>query len=199
MTTSKRIFDLLFSMMGLVLLFPVMVMIAILIRLCDRAPVFFVQERVGRYGKSFIMWKFRTMKDDRQPTAGRFDPGDTSRVTPLGRFLRKYKLDELPQLINVVRGEMSLVGPRPEVRRWVTVYPERWNRVLTVVPGITDNASLFYRKEEELLHQSADPDQFYREMVLPGKLSLYEEYVDHHSLKGDILLIARTIFCCLFK
>lgn len=199
MTISKRIFDLVFSIAGLVVLLPVMGIIAMLTWLAGKGPVFYVQERVGRYGKPFKLWKFRTMREDGKPGAGRFDPGDTSRVTPLGRFLRKYKLDELPQLINVVRGEMSLVGPRPEVSKWVAVYPDRWDKILTVVPGITDNASLFYRKEEELLHLSGDPDQLYREVVLPGKLSLYEEYVDHRSMKGDIRLIFRTIFCCLFK
>lgn len=199
MITPKRVFDLFFSILGLVILFPVTGMTALLIWLTGEGPVFFVQERVGIHGEPFNLLKFRTMKVDRQAGYGRFDPGDTSRVTTLGRFLRKYKLDELPQLINVVRGEMSLVGPRPEVRKWVSVYPEQWNKILTVLPGITDNASVMFRNEEELLHSSDNPDQLYREVVLPRKLSLYEEYVKHSSLKGDILLIFRTIYCCLFK
>lgn len=199
MNTPKRVFDLFCSVAGLVILLPVMAVIALLIRLTGKGPVFFVQERMGIHGRPFNLLKFRTMKVDGQAVAGRFDPGDTSRVTSLGSFLRRYKLDELPQLINVVRGEMSLVGPRPEVRKWVSVYPEKWTKILTVVPGITDNASVVFRNEEELLHLSDNPERVYCDVILPAKLSLYEQYVEHHSLKGDILLIFRTIYCCLFK
>lgn len=196
---GKRLFDLTLASVGLLFLFPVVLIIAVIIFWDDGHPVFFVQERIGKSGKPFRLLKFRTMRVDKLACQGSFDPGDDSRVTRVGACLRKYKLDELPQLLNVVRGEMSLVGPRPEVRKWVAAFPERWNKVLQVVPGITDNASVRFRNEEELLRQSDDPEKFYREVVLPQKLCLYEDYVDHHSVHGDILLIFKTIYCCLFK
>jgi lipopolysaccharide/colanic/teichoic acid biosynthesis glycosyltransferase len=125
--------------------------------------------------------------------AGTFDAGATSRVTPIGRFLRKSKLDELPQLWNVLRGEMSLVGPRPEVRKWVDAYPERWTFVHAVRPGITDPASIRFRNEEEILAASTDPEATYRDVILPQKLVLYEDYVRDRSFWGDIAIILKTI------
>ena len=127
-----------------------------------------------------------------------FDAGDSSRITGLGSFLRRTKLDELPQLWNVFKGDMSFVGPRPEVRKWVEVYPDRWAKVLTVKPGITDPASICYRNEEELLAQAEDPTAYYRDQVLPHKLDLYEEYVQTRTFWGDILLILKTISSVLF-
>lgn len=127
-----------------------------------------------------------------------FDAGDKSRITKIGSFLRKTKLDELPQLWNVLIGDMSIVGPRPEVRKWVDVYPDRWAKVLTVKPGITDPASIYYRNEEELLAQADDPMACYRDQVLPHKLDLYEEYVRTRTFWGDILLIFKTIMLVLF-
>lgn len=129
----------------------------------------------------------------RKAEAGAFDAGDISRVTPLGRILRRWKLDELPQLWNVLTGDMSLVGPRPEVRTWVDAYPERWALVLTVRPGITDPASIVYRNEEEILARSPDPQRTYREEILPHKLSLYEDYVQNRTLGGDIMILLRTL------
>jgi len=130
---------------------------------------------------------------------GAFDAGDTSRVTAVGRVLRKTKLDELPQLWNVLKGDMSLVGPRPEVRKWVEAYPERWAKVLSVRPGITDPASIEFRNEEELLAQAGDPEAYYRDVILPRKLDLYEEYVAKRSLGGDISIMFKTVFAVVLK
>lgn len=124
---------------------------------------------------------------------GSFDAGDNSRITPFGQFLRKTKLDELPQLFNVLKGDMSIVGPRPEVKHWTEVYPEKWKIVHSVKPGITDNASIEFRNEEEILAQSNDPIKAYREEILPRKLDLYVDYVNNRSFMGDIVIIFRTI------
>lgn len=130
---------------------------------------------------------------------GSFDVGDSSRITPLGRLLRKTKLDELPQLINVLKGEMSLVGPRPEVKQWTEVYPEKWKIVHSIKPGITDNAAIEFRNEEKLLAQSADPIKTYREVILPQKLDLYIDYVNNQSFWGDVNIIFRTIKVIILK
>jgi len=161
--------------------------------------VLFRQTRVGRNGKDFILNKFRTMTFSEEGSKGSFDVGNKSRVTRIGSILRKTKLDELPQLWNVFKGDMSFVGPRPEVRQWVDVYPERWARILTVKPGITDPASIYYRNEEELLALSDDPVIYYRDHILLHKLALYEDYVRTRSFCGDIYLILETIFTVLFQ
>lgn len=129
----------------------------------------------------------------KEASSGSFDAGNYSRITPFGRFLRKTKLDELPQLINVLKGEMSFVGPRPEVKQWTEVYPEKWKIVHSVKPGITDNASIEFRNEEELLAKSNDPIKTYKEVILPRKLDLYIEYVNTHTFTGDIKIILKTI------
>ena len=131
--------------------------------------------------------------------SGAFDVGDTSRVTAVGRFLRKTKLDELPQLWNVLRGDMSLVGPRPEVRKWVEAYPERWAKVLTVRPGITDPASIAFRNEEELLTAAPDPENYYRNVILPRKLALYEQYVATRSFWGDVGILLKTVWTVVVR
>lgn len=162
-------------------------------------PIFFIQQRIGQFGKPFKLLKFRTMKVATGKSSGSFDAGDGSRITPLGRFLRRTKLDELPQLINVLRGDMSLVGPRPEVKQWTAVYPEKWKIVHSVRPGITDNASIEFRNEEQLLAASDYPIATYREIVLPRKLDLYIEYVNNQSFLVDITIILKTIKVVLFK
>ena len=156
-------------------------------------PIFFIQQRVGKKGKSFNLIKFRTMKVASGKSTGSFDAGDTSRITPVGFFLRKYKLDELPQLLNVFLGEMSFVGPRPEVKQWTLVYPEKWKVVHSVKPGITDNASIEFRNEELILAESEDPLKTYEEVILPRKLDLYIDYVQARSFWGDITIILKTI------
>jgi lipopolysaccharide/colanic/teichoic acid biosynthesis glycosyltransferase len=194
---NKRLFDTVLSCLGLLLLSPLLLIVAGMILFWDESPIFFRQIRVGRNGKDFILIKFRTMTISQEGFKGSFDVGNKNRVTRIGAFLRKTKLDELPQLWNVFKGDMSFVGPRPEVRQWVDVYPERWARILAVKPGLTDPASIYYRNEEELLAQADDPVIYYRDHILPHKLALYEDYVRTRSFCGDIYLILKTIFALL--
>ncbi len=189
----KRLFDLFFSFTSLLLLSLPFFFIALLIKVLMPGPVFFIQQRMGKQGRPFRLIKFRTMKVASGKSSGSFDAGDNSRITPLGRFLRKTKLDEIPQLINVLKGEMSIVGPRPEVKQWTEVYPEKWKIVHSVKPGITDNASIEFRNEEEILAKSDDPIKTYKEVILPKKLDLYIDYVNNHSFTGDLKIIFKTI------
>jgi lipopolysaccharide/colanic/teichoic acid biosynthesis glycosyltransferase len=190
----KRCLDLSASLAGIIILSPIFMAIAVLIRLFSGPPVFFRQTRVGKDGREFLLIKFRTMMISRGAEKGKYEPGNLSRITSFGRFLRNTKFDELPQLFNVLTGDMSLVGPRPEVKKWVAVYPERWAAIHKVRPGITDPASLIYRKEEELLADSVEPEKIYREEILPQKLSLYEEYLRKRSFLMDFSIIMKTIF-----
>ena len=180
--------------LGLIALSPLLAALAVAVKLNSPGPILFRQLRAGLGGKDISICKFRTMTVRKGSEAGSFDAGDGSRVTGVGRFLRVSKLDELPQLWNVAKGDMALVGPRPEVHRWVAAYPERWAFVHTVMPGITDPAAIVYRHEERILASSADPERAYREEILPHKLRLYEEYVRTRSLLGDCLILARTSF-----
>jgi len=189
----KRIFDLSFSFICILMLSPVFIILGCLIVINDRPPVIFRHNRVGRGGRIFSLYKFRTMTLAKDSSDGLFEPGNTSRVTSLGRFLRKTKLDELPQLINVLKGDMSFVGPRPEVEEWTAVYPEKWGKVLTVRPGITDQASVEFHDEEKLLSESEDPKTTYRDIILPRKLDLCMSYVDNYSLSSDLRLILITL------
>ena len=195
----KRIFDILISASGLLVLFPLFIFIGISILIDDYGPVFFKHKRIGRGGKPFYMYKFRTMRALENKEDGLFGPGDFNSVTKLGKFLRRTKINEIPQLINVLKGEMSLVGPRPEVEKWVAIYPERWSKVLTVRPGITDKASIFYWNEEYILEGSGDQERTYREIILPKKLDIYEDYVENCSLSNDIRLILATASIFLFR
>ena len=178
---------------------PFLALIGLAVLLTSGRPVIFSQERIGLGGRPFRLRKFRTMRALEGAEAGFFEPGSRARVTPVGRFLRAYKLDELPQLWNVLVGEMSLVGPRPEIRKWVETYPERWRKVLAIRPGITDPASLLYRDEEEILAASPDPEKTYRDVILPHKLDIYEDYVDHRTDLGDLRLIVETLARILIK
>ena len=189
----KRLLDIAGALAGLLLLAPLLAVLAAGVRVTSGAPVLFRQARVGRGGREFTLLKFRSMTVARGTERGSFDAGRAARVTPFGRLLRRTKLDELPQLWNVLRGDMSLVGPRPEVRKWVDVYPARWARVLAVRPGLTDPASIVYRDEEELLAAAPDPERAYREEVLPRKLSLYEQYVEGRGLGRDVAILWRTL------
>lgn len=195
----KRIFDFVASLIGFFLLIPVLLVCSILIVVDDGFPILFKQKRVGRYGRDFNLFKFRTMIVKREAEKGSFDVGSSARVTSIGRLLRKTKLDELPQLWNVIRGDMSLVGPRPEVRKWVDVYPEEWERVHTVRPGITDSASIKFRNEEEILSCSDKPEQTYCDVILPQKLSLYTDYVNSRTFWGDIKIIFQTLWAVISK
>ncbi|MEI6679692.1 MAG: sugar transferase [Mariniphaga sp.] len=195
----KRAFDILLSVFGLIILLPVGILISIIIYLDDNMPVFFKQKRIGLNQQSFFLYKFRSMSVNKDSSNGSFEAGDKSRVTNFGKILRKTKLDEIPQLINVLMGDMSFVGPRPEVEKWVLAYPEQWAFVLTVKPGITDKAAILYRNEEELLAGALNPELYYKEIILPRKLNIYTEYVNNHSLMGDIQIIIMTIFTILRK
>lgn len=191
---AKRALDVLCSAVGLILLGPLLIVVAVLVVLDSPGPVFFRQERVGRFGRTFRIHKFRTMRH--APAAAgpsltvRADP----RVTRVGAWLRRYKLDELPQLIDVLRGDMSLVGPRPEVPEYVAYYSDADRATVhSVRPGITDRASLEFSDESALLAPAADPHRVYVEQILPVKLRYYREYVAAHSVVGDIRIILTTI------
>lgn len=191
---TKRLFDIVASALGLIFLAPLLLVIAVAIRLETPGPVFFRQERVGRFGKTFRVHKFRSMVADAEWRGPQITSGADPRVTKIGELLRRYKLDELPQLIDVFLGEMSLVGPRPEVPRYVDCYPvEVRDIVLSVRPGITDWASIEYRNENAVLGEAADPQRAYVEEVLPVKLRYYVDYVRNRSFAGDIRIIVRTI------
>ena len=190
----KRLFDIIASGCGLILLSPVFLVLAIWIKLDSKGPVFYKQVRVGRGNKDFYLYKFRSMRVGADKagliTVGGRDP----RVTRSGYYIRKYKLDELPQLINVLKGDMSLVGPRPEVRKYVDMYTLEQMHVLDVRPGITDLASIRYRNENELLEKAEDPDKYYIEVIMPDKLRINLEYVANHSFCYDIKLIFSTFW-----
>ena len=190
----KRFFDLLASGLGLVFLFPLMVLIALSIKLDSKGGVFFRQERVGRFGRIFRIHKFRTMMTDAERKGPQITVGTDARITRIGGVLRKYKLDELPQLIDVLFGNMSLVGPRPEVPRYVACYPEEMREiVLSVRPGITDWASIEYKDENRILGMADDPHRAYVEQVLPIKLGYYVDYVKQRTFLGDIKIILATL------
>ena len=195
---AKRLFDWLASTCGLLVLAPVLVLLAVWIKLDSAGPVFFRQERVGRGGKLFRIHKFRTMVTDAERLGLQITVGADARVTRAGQLLRKYKLDELPQLVDVWLGHMSLVGPRPEVPRYVACYPaDVRDVVFSVRPGITDRASIEFKDENLILGGAADPHRAYVEEVLPIKLKYYVEYVETNSLLGDIQLIIRTFMALI--
>lgn len=191
----KRSFDLLASSVGLLMLAPLLLLLAVLIRIDSPGSVFFRQERVGRHGRTFRIHKFRTMVKDAERTGLQITVGADTRVTRVGAILRSYKLDELPQLIDVVLGDMSLVGPRPEVPRYVACYPNGIRDiVLSVRPGITDRASIEYKDENRILGLAGDPHRAYVEEVLPVKLAYYVDYVSNRSFLGDLRIIFATLF-----
>lgn len=191
---AKRLFDLLLSALGLLALAPLLLAIALWVKLDSRGPVLFRQERVGRFGRPFFIHKFRTMRVDAPARGPQITIGADPRITGAGQILRRYKLDELPQLWDVLRGAMSLVGPRPEVPKYVALYPpELRELLLSVRPGITDLASLQYRDESAVLARAADPERAYVDEVLPAKLALSGRYVREASLGGDLRLILSTL------
>ena len=190
----KRLFDVVASGVGLLLLSPLFLLVAIWIKLDSPGPVFYRQVRVGQYNQDFRIFKFRSMRVGADKgslvTIGGRDP----RITRSGYFIRKYKLDELPQLINVFIGDMSLVGPRPEVRHYVDYWTKEQLRVLDVRPGITDPASIKFRNENELLEKAEDAEKYYIEVIMQEKLRLYLEYVEKHNFWFDIKLIFQTFW-----
>jgi lipopolysaccharide/colanic/teichoic acid biosynthesis glycosyltransferase len=197
MTRSKRVMDVCGSLVGLAVLAPLFVLVGIMIAVDGQGrgfgSVFFGQDRVGRHGASFRMWKFRTMVVGAEQRGAQLTVGADPRITRVGRWLRRFKLDELPQLLNVLRGEMSLVGPRPEVPRYVALYTDAQRAVLRLVPGITDPASIRYRDEAAELSRAADPERCYIEEIMPEKIRLNLEYAAHATPWSDVLVVLSTV------
>ncbi len=189
----KRGFDLFWATVGLCLLWPVFLVVGLLVKAEDRGPIFFRQRRVGWHGHSFRMWKFRTMVIDAEQKGLALTVGRDPRITRVGHWLRATKVDELPQLINVWTGEMSLVGPRPEVQKYVDLYSKDQRRVLDLRPGITDLASVKYRRESELLAASSDPDRTYVEEIMPEKIRINLEYAAQANAWADVWVILLTL------
>jgi len=188
----RRAFDLAAASLGLLGLSPVLLIVAVAIATSSPGPVFFRQVRIGRFGVPFRIFKFRTMRIDAEAAGGQLTVEGDPRITRVGRLLRASKLDELPQLINVVRGEMALVGPRPEVPRYVALYDDRQRRVLDVRPGITDPASIRYRDENAILARADDPEAAYVDVVMPHKLELNLAYLERRTLASDVGVILAT-------
>lgn len=193
--TVKRMVDLAISIPALLLLIPVFLLIGIMIRIDSPGPVFFRQVRIGKGGRPFRIHKFRTMVVDAQSRGGQLTIGEDPRITRIGKVLRKYKIDELPQLIDVVQGSMSLVGPRPEVPTYVARLSDEQRRVLELMPGITDPASIKYRNESEILAKARDPEREYCEKILPDKIRINLEYAEHATVFTDLGVILQTILC----
>lgn len=193
----KRIFDFVCSTLGIIILSPIFILISIMIKTGSDGPVFFKQIRVGEDGKDFEILKFRTMVVDAEKLGKQITVGNDNRITKIGSFLRKYKLDELPQLINVFKGDMSLVGPRPEVPRYVKIYNDEQRKVLEVKPGITDLASIRYKDENALLGKAENPEEFYINTIMPDKLVLNLEYINKSNVFFDIYIIVKTILKCI--
>ncbi len=189
----KRTFDVTAALVGILLAAPLLLAVSLRIKLGSKGPLFYRGQRVGRFGKPFRIYKFRTMVVDAEKIGGSSTSDDDPRITPVGKFLRKYKLDELPQLINVLDGTMSLVGPRPEVQQYVDLYSEEEQAILQIRPGITDWASIWNSDEGALLAGSEDPDKAYEELIRPTKLRLQLFYAHNHSVLGDVKIILCTL------
>ncbi|MDV4149997.1 sugar transferase [Clostridium sp. AL.422] len=193
----KRVFDFIISLFGIIILSPVFIIVSIVIKLDSKGKVLFLQKRVGRYGKEFNIYKFRTMVSDAEKLGKQITVGRDNRITNVGAFLRKFKIDELPQLFNVIKGDMSLVGPRPEVPKYVELYNEEQRKVLSVRPGITDMASLRYKDENDILGKVDNPEEYYINVIMKDKLSLNIEYIEKSNIFFDIYLIIKTIIKCI--
>lgn len=187
-----RILDCIFSVIGLILLFPILVFLSVLILISSSGGVFFIQDRIGKEGIPFKLIKFRSMLIDSESTS-LLTIGNDRRLTPIGKILRKYKLDEIPQLINVIKGEMSIVGPRPEVKKFVDLYTKEQQLVLSVRPGLTDYASIEFFNENELLSDSDNPEQTYISEIMPRKIKLNMIFIDNPSVRNYLKIILLTI------
>lgn len=190
----KRLFDLICAGIGMSALSPLFAVVAVLVKIDSPGPILFKQERIGRGFRSFYIYKFRTMVQDAHKRGLQITAGGDKRVTRIGRILRKTKIDELPQLINVLKGDMSLVGPRPEVRKYVEFYKRDYEQILSVRPGITDISSITFRDEEGILLAQDDPEQYYLHVLLPEKIKLAKEYMQRRSFFYDVKLIFRTFY-----
>lgn len=193
----KRIFDFLVSLLGIVILSPIFIIVSIAIKIDSRGSILFLQKRVGKDGKEFNIYKFRTMVTDAEKLGKQITIGNDSRITKVGAFLRKFKIDELPQLFNVLLGDMSLVGPRPEVPKYVALYNNEQKKVLSIRPGITDMASLRYKDENDILGKVDNPEEYYINVIMKDKLSLNLEYIEKSNVFFDIYLIVKTIIKCI--
>ncbi len=189
----KRLFDIVCSLIGILILSPFLIIIILLVAITSGFPVFYLQTRVGKNNIDFKLFKFRTMKLNADKAGLLTVGGRDSRITSIGYYLRKFKLDELPQLFNVLFGSMSLVGPRPEVRKYVDMYNAEQKKVLSVKPGITDYASIDYINENELLAKSQNPEETYIKEIMPAKLSLNLKYISEAGLGTDLKIIFRTL------
>jgi lipopolysaccharide/colanic/teichoic acid biosynthesis glycosyltransferase len=189
----KRFFDIVISAFGIAVLSPVFIILFVAVKLSSKGPAIYVQKRVGLHGKDFNLYKFRSMYVDSDKKGLLTVGGKDSRITKAGYFLRKYKLDELPQLLNVFKGDMSFVGPRPEVKKYVALYTEEQKRVLDVRPGITDMASIKYKNENEILQGKEDAEKYYVESIMPDKLRINLEYIRDRSLMKDLKVIFMTL------
>src|SRR3989304_4304207 len=190
----KRLFDIIFSIIGLLLSLPVFVVISILIKLCSPGPVFFIQQRIGKYFKPFMLYKFRSMVADAPNRGLAITTGGDPRITKIGRFIRKTKLDEMPQLINVLKGDMSIVGPRPEVDKYVEMFKDEYKEILQVKPGITNCETIKFINEEEILGRYSNPEDGYIREILPAKIELYKRYLKNKGFFNDTWLILLTFW-----
>lgn len=190
----KRIFDVVFSIIALIVLSPLFAAASLIIKIDSKGPVFFLQERVGRNFRPFKIYKFRSMRTDVKKKGALITVGGDERITRFGRILRRYKMDELPQLLNVLKGDMSLVGPRPEVRQYVQLFKGEYEKLLRIRPGITDPASMKFSEEEGVLAGTADWEEDYVRRILPEKIRLSLRYVEKNSLLTDLKIIFQTVF-----
>lgn len=193
---SKRLFDIFFSLLGLILISPFLIIVSIIIKITSEGPVFFLQERLGQYEKPFFIYKFRTMVINAESLGKQITVKGDNRITTVGKVLRRYKIDEFPQLINVLLGEMSFVGPRPEVKKYVDLYTNDQKEIFKVKPGITDYASLEYRNENDLLSTVEDPEAYYINTIMQDKIKLNKKYIEKNNLFIDVKIILNTISKC---
>jgi len=189
---GKRLLDIIVSLISIILLLPIFVVIAILIKLDTKGPIFYIQQRVGRDFKKFGLYKFRTMVANADKIGPLVTKDRDPRITRVGYYLRKWKLDELPQFFNVLKGDMSLVGPRPEVERYIDLFRDEYKVILSIKPGITDYATIHFRDEEDIIAQFEDVEKGYTEIVLPKKIELYKKYIEEISLMTDIKILFLT-------
>lgn len=191
---GKRWFDFSAAILGIIVLSPILFLLSIIVKVSSKGPVFFKQERIGKNFVPFKMIKFRSMIVNETKNHQLVTSSGDPRITSVGKFLRRYKLDELPQLLNVITGDMSLVGPRPEVMRYIQHYKKEYEFILSIKPGITDNAAIAFRNEQEILSQYKDSETAYIEKIMPKKMALYKKYIQKQTFLNDIGLIFKTIF-----
>ena len=193
----KRMFDIVFSILGIILVLPLLIIVSILIKLTSDGPIIFKQKRIGQYGKKFDIYKFRTMIKNSESKGAKITIGKDPRITNIGFILRKYKIDELPQLFNILKGEMSFVGPRPEVEKYVEIYKKEYENILKIKPGITDLASIKYSNENDILANKENPENYYINNIMKEKINLNNKYLEKIGIKNDVKIIFKTIVKCV--